>query len=386
MIKPGSKITIPSPIDVHAHLREPGGEAQETIESGTRAALVGGYQAVFDMPNNPNGQQTWSAERLEDKIARAKKTAQTDIGFYAGVDLENPALEEFPAMAEKAVGLKLYMGPTTGNAKVHDLDIARPAIDAWIAACRDLENPRPIMLHVREELGAETVRYIAGQGFPVHWCHISTASEIAMARQLRAKYGDNFTCGATLHHLTMTARNADYQQGWNGARMQPPLGDEKDAAILLAALNDGTVQMLETDHAPHTLANKLKAETENPRGLLDADQTTCYGVGGLEFVLPVMTALVQRDLISLERLVDALYDQPIKLLRLDRSKLTGETVLEFRPYVIGRDDLFSKSSNVPYIGWTAGARVISVKRGGKEFDPRSATEETTDLPTIQIFP
>ncbi len=375
MIKPGTKITIPSPIDVHTHLREPGGEAQETIFSGTSAALVGGYQAVFDMPNNPNGQQTWTIDRLEDKISRAEKTARTDIGFYAGVDLENPALDEFPAMAAKAAGLKLYMGPTTGNTKVHDLNVARPAIDAWISACENLSHPRPFMLHVREELGAETVRYIAGKNFPVHWCHISTASEIAMARELRNEFGDIFTCGATLHHLTMTARNADYQQGWNGARMQPPLGDEKDAKALLDALNVGTIQMIETDHAPHTLADKVKAETENPRGLLDADQTTCYGVGGLEFVLPVMTALVQRDLISLERLIDALYDQPIKFLHLDREKLNGETVLEFTPYIISEKDLAGKSSNVPYIGWTGGARVISVKRDGREFDPRDENAE-----------
>lgn len=364
-LRVGETIQIPSPIDVHMHLREPGGEDKETIESGTRAALAGGYQAVFDMPNNP-GHPTWTEARLDEKKAIADDTAHLDIGFYAGVDLENPAFEEFPGMTRKAAGLKLYMGHTTGNTKEHDLEVARPVIDEWIRVARENGNITPILLHAREKVGSETAEYIAEQEYPVHWCHISTDSEVRQAEQLTRHYSDFYTGGVTPHHLTMTQRNADFQQGWNGARMQPPLGSERDAERLLYAYNSGAIQILETDHAPHTPQDKLEAESDNPTGETDPSCTTCFGVSGIEFVLPVMTSLVRHRLTTMDRVVDSLYDQPIKMLGLNRLRKIGsmvvnkKTELLIQPYTIGEEDIAGMSRNTPYIGWTAGARVINV--------------------------
>ena len=362
----GERITIPSPIDVHVHLREPGGEAKETIESGTYAALRGGYQAVFDMPNNPRGMETWSRERLDEKIAIAKNSAQTNIGFYAGVNLEDPGIDEFPKMIGDAVGLKLYMGHTTGNAKDHDLEAARPAIDAWIRAASESYDAAalpPILLHARDGIGRETAEYVAGRRYPVHWCHLSTAAEALYAASLSRRHPDHFTAGVTPHHLTMTDRDAQFKYGWNGARMMPPLEREADGEALLAAFNKGDIQILETDHAPHTPAEKHLAETTYPEGHDEADCRTCYGISGIECVLPVMMSLVQRRLTSLERLVDATYHQPARMLGL--AAIQGsQTVIEAGPYVIGEEDQHGKSRNHPYINWVAWGRVMDVRIGG----------------------
>ena len=359
-LKAGQELKIPSPIDVHAHLRQPGGTDKETIASGTYAALKGGYQAVFDMPNNPGGCQTWTRRRLDEKYQIGRQTARTDIGFYAGVDLANPNLDQIPLMIRRAAGLKLYFGQTTGNTKEFGLDQAREVIDHWLTYGRRRPAPPPILLHAREEIGAEVADYVAGQGYPVHWCHISTASEVLASQRLRQLYGQLFTAGVTPHHLTMTARDADLKYGWPGGRMMPPLGNEVDGEALLAAIDKGQIQIIETDHAPHTAEDKLAAERDNPTGDDSPDCNTCFGVSGIEFVLPVMISLVQRRQIRIDRLLDALHTQPARLLGLKTEPKTNSTTIKIEPYVIGEDDLAGQSQNHPYLGWTAWGRVERV--------------------------
>ena len=303
----GQELKIPSLIDVHAHLREPGGTDKETIASGTHAVLRGGYQAVFDMPNNPGNCQTWSRQRLDEKYQIGRQTAQTNIGFYAGVDLANPNLDQIPLMIDRAAGLKLYFGHTTGNNQEFGLDQAREVIDRWLVCGRQQPIPSPILIHAREGVGAEVADYIAGRGYPIHWCHVSTTTEVSACHRLRQTYGQLFTAGVTPHHLTMTARDADLKYGWPGGRMMPPLGNEVDSQALLDALDKEQIQIIETDHAPHTTKDKLAAERNNPTGDDSPGCNTCFGVSGIEFVLPVMISLVQRHQIRIDRLLDALY-------------------------------------------------------------------------------
>ena len=338
------------------HLREPGDSKSETIASGTRAAAAGGYQAVFDMPNNP-GRPTWSDDRLREKQAIAKRSSRLAIGFYAGVDLANPDIDQLPRMINQAAGLKLYMGHTTGNTTEHNLETARPVIDAWVSEARKRQLHAPILLHALGGVGFETAKYIAEQEHFVHWCHVATAEEAEQATWLTRQHGQHFTAGVTPHHLTMTHINADFQQGWRGARMQPPLGREVDHDALLDAYNRGDIQILETDHAPHTAADKSKAERENPEGNTDPDCTTCFGVSGIEFVLPVMTTLVRRKKIEMERLTDSLHAQPKRMLGLSENMLRENTILRWDAHTIGEDDIKGASKNTPYIGWEGSARV-----------------------------
>ena len=369
-VNAGETIRIPSPIDVHTHLREPGGTDKETIASGTRAALAGGYQAVFDMPNNPGGMQTYTEERLEQKYAIGKATAKTHIGFYAGVDLADPNLDEIPKMIGMAAGLKLYFGHTTGTTEEFVLEHATETIDTWIKhGILHSLNPSspnalpPILLHAREEVGAEVARYIARKNWPVHWCHVSTATEANMAKQLRHTFGPKFTAGVTTHHLSMTSRDADLKYGWMGGRMMPPLGKEVDGDALIDAFNKEYLQILETDHAPHTTKDKMRAELENPEGHTEVDCTTCFGISGIEFVLPVMMSLVKRNIITLERLIDALHYQPAKMLGLDVTNNKTQTLLHIGPRVIEASERQSMSENNPYVGWLAWAQVGGVDFG-----------------------
>ncbi len=359
-LRVGQELKIPSPIDIHAHLRQPGGTDKETIASGTYAALRGGYQAVFDMPNNPGGCQTWTRRRLDEKYRIGRQTARTDIGFYAGIDLADPNLDQIPLMISRAAGLKLYFGHTTGNTKEFGLDQARKAIDQWLYYGQRQPAPPPILIHAREEVGAEVADYVAGQGYPVHWCHVSTTTEVLASQRLRQIYGQLFSAGVTPHHLTMTARDADLKYGWPGGRMMPPLGNEVDGEALLAAIDKEQIQIIETDHAPHTAKDKLAAERDNPTGDDSPDCNTCFGVSGIEFVLPVMISLVQRRQIRIDRLLDALYTQPARLLSLKTEPNTNSTTIKVEPYVIGEDDLAGQSRNHPYVGWTAWGRVERV--------------------------
>lgn len=377
----GETLTIPSPIDVHVHLREPGGEHKETIASGTYAALIGGYQAVFDMPNNP-GQPTVNADRLIQKNLIASHFARTDIGFYVGVDFENPNFDELNRMfALGAAGLKLYMGHTTGNTGEHDLEIARPAIDPWILHTRVVGYKKPILLHAREGVGEETADYIASKGNPVHWCHVSTETEAEACKKLTKKYPDLFTAGVTPHHFTMTSVDADFKYGWNGGRMMPPLANEADHEKLVRYFNEGYIQILETDHAPHTHEEKLKAESENPEGHDDVGCSTCFGVSGIEFVLPIMMALVQRKITSLERLVDATHYQPIRMLGLNPAEIArSKTLLNIGPRVLTEADRAGQSSNHPYVGWTAWAEVL-----GFEVDDQQRSIENKPKEDVKIL-
>ena len=143
--------------------------------------------------------------------------------------------------------------------------------------------------------------------------------------------------------------------------MMPPLAAEADGEALVAAFNAEELQILETDHAPHTEADKLVAEAGNPTGQNDPDCNTCFGISGIEFVLPIMISLVQRQQIKISRLFDALYDQPLTLLGLDyHQTAANSTKIRIEPYVIGEDDRVGRSKNHPYLGWTAWGRIEQV--------------------------
>jgi dihydroorotase len=368
-IAPGERTKIPSPVEVHIHLREPGGEESETIASGTHAAHNGGYQAVFDMPNNPGGNETYTEARALQKIDIAYRSAYTDAGFFSGVDFENPDFDAIPELVRTTVGPKYYMGFTTQNAKERTLDDVREYTDAYIEEALEHGYWSPVSLHARGEAGYETARYILEQGNPVRWCHIASTEEVRYVERLQTAFPGLFWAEVTPHHLTMTDRDADMKYGWNGGRMQPPLGGEADADALLDAYNKGVIAILATDHAPHPAKNKRAAERDNPTGINDTEHTTCYGVSGIEFVLPVMTALVARGKTTMDRVVDSLHTQPLDMLGFPENHAArrAETSLEFGPYVIGEADRSGASANTPYINWTAWAKVLSVKKRGREY-------------------
>lgn len=365
----GEIVELPGLIDVHAHLRQPGGEEMETIATGTNAALYGGYVLVADMPNNPNGNETWTAARATEKHVIAAGTANTDFAVIHGHDFDSPRVDEYPALALLSIANKSYFGHTTGNTAERTIDDpnVRLALSQMAIASRELGVKNPSMLHARETVGHSAARYIIEElGHPVHWCHVSTATEVRYAEILQEMHPDMFTAGVTPHHLTMTSRDADFQNGWN-ARMMPPLGKEADAEALLWGYNKGILSILETDHAPHSEEKKLHAEAMNPEGYVDPNDencVSCFGVSGIEFVLPIMAGLVQRKQTTMERLVDSLHTQPLRMLGLEDRYKNAVTTVEFEPWQITEANLRGRSNNTPYLGFMAGAKVRDVSVGG----------------------
>lgn len=362
----GEKIEIASPVDVHSHFREPGGEEKETIATGTTAALFGGYVLTSDMPNNV-GHETWTEERVIEKQTIAARTAMTDFAVIAGHDFLNPRISEYSGMIPLSIATKGYFGHTTGNTRsvtIDDPDVWT-AYSVWTNEAREAGYDTPHMLHAENEVGYFAAKRIMKElGAKVHWCHVSSGHEINYVEKLKKEFPDRFTSGVTPHHMLMTARDADMQRGWNG-RMIPTLKPEVDADKVLNAVATGIVDIIETDHAPHITERKLEVEALNPEGHTDVGCETCFGVSGIEFALPMLTRLVQNGKMSLERLEDALHTQPLRMLGLEGRYKNAKTTLHFEPWQITEKDLKGRSSNTPYLGNIASSRVVAVTVNGQ---------------------
>lgn len=366
MITRGETIIISSPVEVHAHFREPGYIASETIETGTKAALHGGYVLTADMPNNPN-HETWTKDRILEKHGIAKRTAHTDFAVIAGHDFDNPRVDEYDGMIPLSIATKGYFGHTTGNVKERTIEDPGvwTAYTEWTKRAREAGYDTPHMLHAENETGYLAARRLIGElGVKVHWCHVSSSREIDYVEKLKKDFPSRFTSGATPHHMLMTARDADMQRGANG-RMIPSLKSEVDADKVLNAVATGLVDIIETDHAPHTMERKLEVEALNPEGHAHDGCETCFGISGIEFALPMLTRLIQNGRMSLERLEDALHTQPLRMLGLNGRYINAETTLLFEPWQITEKDVVGRSMNTPYVGNIASSRVIGVNFNGQ---------------------
>ena len=297
---------LPGVIDSQVHFREPGAEHKETLSDGSRAAVMGGVTAVFEMPNtNP---LTTSAEALADKVARGRKGMFCDFAFYVGATRENVdelgALERLPGSA----GIKVFMGSSTGNLLVDDEEslsrviaaISRRAAfhsedEARLIERQDIRREGDPASHTdwRDPQAAlistqRLVRLAHEHGKRVHVLHISTGEEM----EFLAKHKDVASVEATPQHLTLTVPEA-YQVLGAKAQMNPPLRDAAHQKILWWGLNQGVVDVLGSDHAPHTLEEKALSYPASPSGM-----------PGVQTLIPIMLDHVNSGKLSLERFVD----------------------------------------------------------------------------------
>ena len=297
---------LPGVIDSQVHFREPGAEHKETLIDGSRAAVMGGVTAVFEMPNtNP---LTTSAEALADKVARGRKGMFCDFAFYVGATRENVdelgALERLPGSA----GIKVFMGSSTGNLLVDDEEslsrviaaISRRAAfhsedEARLIERQDIRREGDPASHTdwRDPQAAlistqRLVRLAHEHGKRVHVLHISTGEEM----EFLAKHKDVASVEATPQHLTLTVPEA-YQALGAKAQMNPPLRDAAHQKILWWGLNQGVVDVLGSDHAPHTLEEKAQSYPASPSGM-----------PGVQTLIPIMLDHVNSRKLSLERFVD----------------------------------------------------------------------------------
>ncbi|MFN0191588.1 MAG: dihydroorotase [Aestuariivirga sp.] len=316
---------LPGVIDSQVHFREPGAEHKEDLETGGRAAVAGGVTAVFEMPNTKP--LTVTEEALADKVRRATNRMHCDFAFYVGGTRENvhelARLEKLPG----AAGVKVFMGSSTGDLLVED-DAGVAAILNAIsrrAAFHSEDEPR---LRARESLrvpgdpsshpvwrDAEAARLCTERLLRIaraakkriHVLHISTADEMP----LLAANKDIATVEVLPHHLTMCAD--DYARLGTKLQMNPPVRSAEHRAAIWKALNDGVVDVLGSDHAPHTLEEKAKPYPQSPSGMT-----------GVQTLVPIMLDHVNKGALTLERFVDLTSHGPGRIFGIARKGRIAE--------------------------------------------------------------
>ncbi len=335
-------LRLPGLIDCHVHLREPGAIYKEDFYSGTSAALAGGYVKVIDMPNN--SQPTTSLTALAEKRRLAAKKIVCDVGFHFGADQNNWGSHK--KASKKTYGLKIFMNQTTGPLLIENLEVLRNHFRFW-------PKEKPIMVHAEDSTLAKAITFAWLYQKWLHVCHLNQASELELVKQAR-KRGVRITCETAPHYLFLT--NKDEKSLGNFAKMRPPLATKKDQQALWQAVNDGTIDILATDHAPHTVEEKKSKEPPN-------------GIPGLETALPLMLTAVNKKKLSLKRLKELMCYKPAELFGIKIDKNSWIEVDLTRSWRLKIKALKTKCGWSPFAGWLMKGKLISVFiRGKKVFE------------------
>jgi dihydroorotase len=308
---------LPGVIDTQVHFREPGAEHKEDLATGSLAAVMGGVTAVFEMPNT--SPLTVTAGALANKLGRARNRMHCDFAFFVGGTHRNvdeiATLERLPG----AAGIKIFMGSSTGDLLVPDdetlhaiLSCTRRRVSVHAedesrlrerAGLRVEGDPssHPVW---RDEIAAlrateRLVRIARRTGARVHLLHVSTGEEMAFIRD----HKDVVSVEVTPQHLTLDA--TAYSRIGTRAQMNPPVRDAAHRARLWAGVDDGTADILGSDHAPHTLEEKAKPYPASPSGM-----------PGVQTLVPVMLDHVAAGRLTLERFVDMTSAGPARLFQI----------------------------------------------------------------------
>ena len=312
-------LELPGFVDVHVHLREPGGVQKEDFETGTRAAIAGGYTQILDMPNNIP--PTISEDALGNKISRARGRIWCDIGFHFGATAEST--KYFPKLYKKAFGLKVYMNQTTGSLLVESDEERELIFKSW-------QSNLPIMIHAEGETVEVAIKLAKKFDRPLHVCHIDY-DQLASIQRAK-KEGLRISCEVCPHHLFLNKESVK-RLGPLGI-MKPPLLSKKDQQGLWRNLDK--IDMISTDHAPHTLEEKF--DQKEPK----------FGVPGLETTLPLMLTAVEKGLLTLERLIEMTSTNTRKIFRLPNQPKTHIIVDTSKKYKIANKKLFTKCQWTPF--------------------------------------
>lgn len=337
---------IPGVFDAHVHFRDPGFPHKEDFASGTGAAVAGGVTAIFDMPNTMP--PTFTCEHLEQKRAIARAKAHCHYGLYFGAGVSNT--EEIRA-AKNIPGVKLYLNDTTGNLRMDD-------VAAWRSV---MHAGKPVSLHAEGETFARFIGVWKEEGCPcrVYLCHMSLQEELELIRALKAdaQTRGKVHCEVTPHHLLMTEKEREEK----GALccMKPPLATLADQTALWEGIRDGTIDVIGTDHAPHTLEEKQKDPPP-------------YGIPGVETMLPLMLhAFAERD-IPVARLLQMVTTNVRNIFCVEDKKgriapgYDADLVLLDRArYTISAQELHSRCGWTPFEDYPALGRVKATWVGGK---------------------
>ena len=368
------KWVVPGLIDMHVHLREPGQEYKETIETGTRAAAAGGFTAVAAMPNTKpvNDNQTVTvfilAKAAEAGLARVYPVGAISSGSNGEHLAEFGELRQAGAVAVTDDGLPVgnsqLMRRALEYAGNHDLLVISHAEELSLSQGGAMnDGPLATRLglrgipHVAEEIMVYRDLALAEfTGRPIHIAHVSTRESLALIRRAKEK-GVAVTAETAPHYFTLTEKAVD---GYNTlAKMNPPLRTEADVAAVREALRDGTLDAIATDHAPH--------------GELDKDQEfdlAANGIIGLETAVPLTLQLVREKQLDARRMVELLSVNPARILGVPGGTLSVGVVADIavidpeKKFVFTEESIQSKSRNSPFLGWELqGKAVLTIMAG-----------------------
>ncbi|MBE7212225.1 MAG: dihydroorotase, partial [Gluconacetobacter diazotrophicus] len=353
---------LPGLIDAHVHLRDPGNPAIESIATGTRAALLGGISTVFDMPNT--APPAIDAAALAAKRATVECDSHTDFGLYVGATRGNTpdlaALEAEPGVC----AIKVFAGSSTGDLMIED----DPGIEAVLRSGR-----RRVAFHSEDEyrlrerrslfsagmpyethriwrdeeaafLGTRRIAALAERtGRPIHILHVSTAEELDYLRERRAVS----TVEVLVNHLTQVAPDC-YERLGGLAVMNPPIRDRRHLDASWAAIADGTVDVVSSDHAPHPLDAKRRLWPDCPAGLT-----------GVQTVVPIMLDHVSAGRLSLSRLADLMAAGPARVYGAPtKGRIAAGFDADFTVVDMGRRREITDDWIATPCGWTPFAGTV----------------------------
>jgi len=315
-------LILPGLIDVHTHLRVPGGEHKEDFDTGTAAALAGGITTVLGMPNTTPPLS--SPEIIEETRQAAASTIRCDAGLFTGANPDEIGL--LASCAPHSVGLKIYLNDTFGPLRVDKLATLEACFQEWPAG-------KPIAMHAEGQSVAVGIGLAAAFWRPVHFCHISRREEVELIARAKDR-GLPVTCEVTPHHLFLTSADAE-RLGVRGD-MRPRLAAPDDVSALWDHIN-GAIDCIATDHAPHTLQEKA---SPNPPP----------GVPGLETSLSLMLSAVHDGRLTLQRVIDLMAVNPRRIFNIAEQPDTRVEVDTQVAREISDEGLFTRCGWTPFAG------------------------------------
>ncbi|XP_071403791.1 multifunctional protein CAD isoform X4 [Pithys albifrons albifrons] len=315
-------IRLPGLIDVHVHLREPGGTHKEDFASGTAAALAGGITMVCAMPNTSPAITDAASFALAQKLAEAG--ARCDFALFLGASSENAGT--LGPLAGAAAGLKMYLNDTFSSLRMDDVSLWMEHLEQW-------PQHLPVVAHAERQTVAAVLMVAQLYQRPVHICHVARREEILLIKAAKQR-GIPVTCEVAPHHLFLSQDDLG-RLGEGQAAVRPALGTRQDVEALWE--NMDTIDCFATDHAPHTLEEKQGQEPPP-------------GYPGLETMLPLLLTAVSEGRLSVEDIVQRLYENPRKIFGLPAQEDTYVEVDLEHEWIIPGSMAFSKARWTPFEG------------------------------------
>lgn len=329
---------LPGLIDPHVHMREPGGEHKEDWDSGTAAALAGGFTAVLAMPNTRP--PISDAATLALALSLAQRKARCDYAVFLGAGSDNAAA--LPRLAGSAAGLKMYLDQTYGPLRLDDLE-------SWMAHFAAWPKDAPIVAHAEGPSLAAVVLLAELYDRPVHLAHVSRKAEILLIRKAKER-GLKVTCEVAPHHLFLTQDDLPAIGAGRG-EVRPVLATPADQTALWDNLD--VIDCFATDHAPHTLEEK---DGPNPPP----------GFPGLETALALFLTAVHEGRLTMEDLALRMAANPRRIFNLPEQPETWIEVDPAEQWVIRASETYTRCAWTPFEGYPVRGRVKRVVLRGQE--------------------